>query len=51
MTFTRAASISMMIASQAFTHEPKVMAVVVVLGVMTFMTAACLTAWFHRTPA
>jgi len=51
MTFTRAASISMMIASQAFTHEPKVMAVVVVLGVMTFVTAGCLTAWFHRTPA
>ena len=51
MTFTRAASISMMIASQAFRHEPKVMAVVVVLGVMTFVTAGCLTAWFRRTPA
>ncbi len=51
MTFARAASISMMIASQGFPHEPKVMAVVVVLGIMTFMTAACLAAWFRRTPA
>jgi BASS family bile acid:Na+ symporter len=51
MTFARAASISMMIASQAFAHEPKVMAVVVVLGIMTFVTAACLAAWFRRMPA
>lgn len=49
MSFARNAAISMMIASQVFPQEPKVMAMVVVLALMTFVTTAAVTAWFSRT--
>ena len=49
MSFARNAAISMMIASQVFAQEPKVIAMVVVLALMTFVLTAAVTFWFSRT--
>jgi BASS family bile acid:Na+ symporter len=49
MSFARNAAISMMIASQVFAQEPKVIAMVVVLALMTFVITAAVTFWFSRS--
>jgi BASS family bile acid:Na+ symporter len=49
MSFARNAAISMMIATQVFPDQPRVLAMVVVLALMTFIVTAAITAWLGRT--
>ena len=51
MAFARSASIAMMIAGQVFAHDPKVMAMIVVMAMLTVTLTASASLWLRRTPA
>lgn len=49
MTFARNASISMMIAGQVFTGEPKVLVMITVLTILAIVLVVPAIVWFRRT--
>ena len=51
MAFARSGSISMMIAGQVFADDPKVMAMIVVMAMLTVTLTASASLWLRRTPA
>ena len=51
MTFGRNGSIALMIASQVFAHDPKVMVMILAMGLLSLTLATSATAWLARTPA